>query len=691
MPSTIKVRKSVSKKTDSTDINLLVSPESEDAFFEWDKSKIVNNLREEAKINKKEAEEIADAVEAKVLKSDIKIIGSSLLRELVDNELFERGRQKPLQRQKMIGLPKYDIEEMLLSKSNDNSNISSNNPEAVSFSLAETILKYFALQEVFSDKVSAAHKEGLIYLHDLGQIHRYYCSSHSLEMLKIHGLSGLKEQLSNLESYSSPAKHARTLTVQLNTFLASMQGYFAGALGIGYINILYAPYLVGLNDKEILQEAQHLIFQTSQNAFSRGGQCLFCDFNIHTGVPRYMRDIEAVGPGGEYTGKTYKEYEDLAMKFTKAILEITGGGDCFGTPMAFPKIDFHVSEDTLKDEKQRELLEYACEIASKNGSIYFVFDRDEVTLSACCRLRTTIDDDYMIKHPESMRFCGLQNVSVNLPQCAYRSGGDYKKFLRELNKTANICIKAHLEKREFVKQLAAAKGLPLYPVGRTAPDGRPYVDPSTATYIVGLVGLNECVQYLFGQELHESEETLWKGLEIISYLHLKVKENGAKHGMKFTLEESPAESASRRLAKMDVRNFPNDAIVRGDIEKDDIYYTNSIHMRPDAPIDLFTRITWQSKFHSLIESGAIIHAFVGESQIPASSIMNLVSKVFKDTECAQLTISPEFTICGVCGKTSNGLLRECPKCNSKDINVDFFRDKIKLGEWNLDEIKKLNG
>ena len=71
---------------------------------------------------------------------------------------------------------------------------------------------------------------------------------------------------------------------------------------------LYAPYLVGMSDKELKQEAQYLIFSSSQNAFSRGGQTLFLDFNLHTGIPSYLADVPAIGPGGKYTGKTYKDY-----------------------------------------------------------------------------------------------------------------------------------------------------------------------------------------------------------------------------------------------------------------------------------------------------------------------------------------------------------------------------------------------
>jgi len=92
--------------------------------------------------------------------------------------------------------------------------------------------------------------------------------------------------------------------------------------------------------------------------------------------------------------------------------------------------------EILQDKDQLELLNYACTIASENGSPYFVFDRDEVNLSMCCRLRTKIVDDYVIKHPESMRFCGFQNVSINLPKLPTRqekatSTAQYPRYTKQ--------------------------------------------------------------------------------------------------------------------------------------------------------------------------------------------------------------------------------------------------------------------
>ena len=684
----LRVRKQTKQKADTTDVSLLVNTETKDEVYPWDKRKIATAMEKEADIPEEIASEIANVVEHRVFASGLTRISTTLIRELVDNELFERGLNKKLEKQTVIGMPKYDLEELILSKNKENSNIATNNPEAINLAIAENTLKQFALQEVFSKDVANAHLNGMLHLHDLGYPTRVYCSSHSLEYLKKYGLS-----LQNLDTESAPAKHARTLTGHLNTFLASMQAYYAGALGVGYINIMYAPYIEGMSYKEMKQEAQHLIFSCSQSAFSRGGQTLFLDFNIHTGVPKYLRNIPAIGPSGKPTGKTYGDYADIARQFTLAMLDVWREGDCYRHPFAFPKCDFHINEDTLNDPKQYELLEYACQIASENGVPYFIFDRDEITLSACCRLRTTITDNYMIQHPESMRFCGFQNITINLPQAAYRAvRGNWDALLKEIDKAIEIAVKAHLQKKLFVGKLMSSPEMPLWEIGKKAKDGRPYVDLETSTYIVGILGLNECLQFMTGRELHEGEDMIREGLRIIAHMYMRVKEAGKKYNLKFSLEESPAESASRRLAKVDVRNYPEAAeIVKGNIEKDEFYYTNSIHLRPDAPVDMITRIFLQSKFHTMIESGAIIHAFVGEERPPASSIMNLVKKTFKNTQAAQLTISPEFTICSDCKKVTQKLTDICKYCGSRNVYgitriVGYYS---RINNWNKSKIGEL--
>jgi len=697
----LKVRKKVENHKSTTDLSLLVSTPTSENIFPWDRQKIIQALVKEAEMTLNVSTKIAKAVEKKIVDLGLSEISTSLIRELVDNELFTRGYEHKWRKQKIIGMPTFDLKQLFLSKSKENSNIGTNNPEAINLTIAENTIKQYMLQEVFSKEVADAHLKGWIHIHDLGYP-RIYCSGHSLEFLKKYGL-----ELENLDTSSAPARHTRTLTGHLNTFLASMQAYYAGALGIGYLNIMYAPFLVNRPFKEIKQEAQYLIFSGSQNAFSRGGQSLFLDFNVHLSIPHYLRNIPAIGPGGKYTGKNYGEYEKESQLFLRALMEVWREGDYHGKVFAFPKMDLHIDSKSFEDTEQKELLKYACEIASENGSPYFIFDRDDISLAACCRLKIEITDQEMILHPEKLRFAGIQNVTINLPQCAYRAFPNNKisgsfldaknadsiaLFLGVIDQALCLAVRAHLQKKKFLKMMMENSDGPLWQIGKIAQDGKPYVNLDEGTYLIGLIGLNEAVQYITGKQLHENEDIFKLGLKIVSFMSLKCREYSKKFNLKLSLEESPAESAAGRLAKIDLREFPDSKkVIKGNSNGDESYYTNSIHFAASAPIDLITRIIKQSKFHPLIKSGAIIHAFVGESRPSPESIYNLIKKVWEHTQCCQLTISPEFTICNTCSKVSRGLQKNCNGCGSEDVYgvtriVGYYS---KITNWNKNKIGEL--
>ena len=243
----MQVRKPTASKASTTDMALLVDAGRHDEILPWDKAKIAAALVKEADLEQALADEIARAVEEKIFSSGIRRI-STAPHPRAGRQRALRARPRPSASRcsSVVGMPRYDLEQLIFSKSKENSNITANNPEAINLAIAETTLKQFALKEVFSKEVADAHRKGVVHLHDLGYPTRVYCSSHTLEYLKKYGLS-----LENLDTQSAPAKHARTLTGHLNTFLASMQAYYAGALGVGYINILYAPYLDGMTDDQM--------------------------------------------------------------------------------------------------------------------------------------------------------------------------------------------------------------------------------------------------------------------------------------------------------------------------------------------------------------------------------------------------------------------------------------------------------
>jgi len=224
-------------------------------------------------------------------------------------------------------------------------------------------------------------------------------------------------------------------------------------------------------------------------------------------------------------------------------------------------------------------------------------------------------------------------------------------------------------------------------------DGEPYLRIERLTYICGLLGLNEMVQAHLGEQLHESDRALKFGLQVVSHMNIKCKELSKHHGINLVIEESPAESAAYRLAKLDMKYHPDRAgrVIKGSLANNEYYYTNSVHLAPDAPVDYIERVRKQGLFHPLMEAGAFVHIWLGESEPSPESIKKFVIKTYEQTDAEQIAFSPEFTVCEDCRRTSRGLSETCPRCESDNVYgitrvVGYFS---KIQTWNKGKLGEL--
>lgn len=643
--------------SDVTDKALFVRT-SDDEMERWDTTRISESIVKEAGISLRIASEIAQEVEEQLFEGKIKNITARLVRELVLGKLTERGLEEAQKRYSRLGFPIYDVQQIIENETNkDNANVP-HGPEATNLTLAEGIKKEYALLRVFSQDVSDAHARGDIHLHDLGMIDRPYCSGQSLEYVKKYGLD-----LTSSLSQAKPAKHAEVLIAHLIKLSAALQCHFSGAIGWDAVNVFLAPYLVGRSDKEIKQLAQILIYEFSQQAVARGGQAIFSDINLYWEIPRHFQDVPAIGPGGEYTGKTYKEYMKEAQSFFKGLFEVYLEGDGSGRPFFFPKPLVHITEDFFKTPGHEECLEFLSRVAAEKGNTYFVFDRrNEAKISECCRLsfkleRSDIED---AKKPWRMRYSALQNVSVNLPRIAYRAGGNDEVLFNYLKNILEIAVKGHRQKRIFLEHLLAKKGngpLGLLTI-KKPDDDHPYLRLHRVTHLIGIVGLNEMVQYHTGEELHESRKAMKFGLKVIASMKLICEKLSARYGIRLVLEQTPAETTAYRFAKLDLSWFERAAktVAKGNLKNGEVYYTNSTQINIGSEFDPLERIRMEGLFHPLIEAGALTHIWLGESRPPAKGIANLVEKSFRLTENSQVAFSPEFIYCDDCGYIKRGAL-----------------------------------
>ena len=667
---------------ETTDLNLIVRT-SEETISDWDRTKITDARIRETLIDRNTAIEISKEVERMMKKSEIKVVTAPLIRELVNAKLIEKGLESSRKLHTRLGMPIYDVDNLILHPNKENANVP-HGPEATNLTLAERIKKEYALLSVFSQDVSDAHMNGDIHLHDLGFIDRPYCSGQSLEYIKKYGLN-----LPHSLSMAKPAKHPEVLLAHLIKFSAALQGNFAGAIGWDAINIFFAPYLEGMSDEGVKQLAQMLIFEFSQQAVARGGQAIFSDINLYWEIPKHFEGTPAIGPGGVYTGKTYGEYEREAQRFVWKLFEVYKEGDGSGRPFFFPKPIVHITEKFFRTKDHMDFLYHISDVASDKGNTYFVFDRGETAkISECCRLSFKLEERDLqdAKQPWRMRYCALQNVSLNLPRIAYLAHGDDARLFNLISERFELAVKAHKEKRIFLEKLLAIGEdgpLSLLTMNR---DGMPYLRFNLASHLIGMVGLNEMVQIHTGEELHDSKRALKFGLRIIAHMNLLTDKIKRRDGIKVVLEQTPAESTSYRFARLDLRYFSpaSGRVVKGDVSSGEVYYTNSTHLNVKNHINPIERVTNEGIFHPLIEAGSISHVWLGEARPTKEAIADFVIKTFKHTTNDQIAFSPEFTTCNKCNRTSRGLTDTCTYCGSADVDgitriTGYF---TKISSWN---------
>ncbi len=682
MESTVNLKNVTGSENESTEIGLFVRTSGEE-LKKWDKKKIFDALVRETDIDHGIANIVSTEVEKMVAKINVEFISAPLIRELTNAKLMEYGLEDVRKQHTRLGTPIYDAREIIMSPNKENANVP-HGPEATNLTLAENIKKEFALLEVFTPDIADAHMSGLFHLHDLGMIDRPYCSGQSIEYVKKFGLN-----LPNALSIARPARHPEVLIEQVIKFSAALQGHFAGAIGWDAFNVFLAPYLVGVDDVRMKQLAQILIYEFAQQAVARGGQSIFSDVNIYWEVPDHFADVPAIGPGGEFTGKNYGDYEKESQAFANALIDVYLEGDAMGRPFFFPKPDVHITEKFFKTEGHEEFLHKLCKLASEMGNTYFVFDRgDTARISECCRMAINLDaaDLEMAKQPWKMRFSALQNITINLPRVAYLSNHDDEVLFAKISELLDLAAEAHIQKKNFIRTLLEMGNHGPLSLLTMDMDGEPYYNLENSRYLMGLLGLNELVQHHMGQEIHESREAQMFALRVIAHMKKECDRLSEEHGLKIALEQTPAESTAYRFAKLDLKEFPEEAgaVVKGHRLSNEVYYTNSTYLNVQAPISPIERIKIEGKFHPLIEAGALSHIWLGESKPTPESIAAFVVKTFRNTQNTQIAFSPEFTSCLDCGKTTRGLLEACPKCRSTHIEgitrvTGFFS---KISGWN---------
>ena len=508
------------------------------------------------------------------------------------------------------------------------------------------------LSEVYDEEIGNAHRNADMHIHDLSML-TGYCAGWSLKQLIQEGLGGVSGKIT-----SSPAKHLATLCNQMVNFLGIMQNEWAGAQAFSSFDTYLAPFVRedNLNYEQVKKCVESFIFGV--NTPSRWGtQAPFSNITLDWTVPNDLAELNCIVGGKEMPYK-YKDCQKEMDMVNKAFIEIMIDGDAHGRGFQYPIPTYSITKtfDWSDTENNRLLFEMTSKYGTPYFSNYINSDMEPSDVrSMCCRLRLDLRElrkksGGFFGSGESTGSVGV--VTINMPRIAYLAT-DEKDFYKRLDKMMDIAARSLKVKRTVITKLLE-NGL------------YPYTKRYLGTFdnhfsTIGLVGMNEaCLNAKWLRKDLTHKEAQDFTVDVLNHMRTRLSDYQEQYGDLYNLEATPAESTAYRLARHDVKRFP-DIITAAKNPGDTPYYTNSSHLPVGYTEDVFSALDIQDRLQTLYTSGTVFHAFLGERMPDWKSSANLVRKIAENYSLPYYTISPTYSVCKNHGYIA-GEHFKCPQC-----------------------------
>ena len=488
------------------------------------------------------------------------------------------------------------------------------------------------LSEVYDDEIASAHRNADVHIHDLSML-TGYCAGWSLKQLIQEGLGGVTGKIT-----SAPAKHLATLCNQMVNFLGIMQNEWAGAQAFSSFDTYLAPFVKvdNLSYDQVKKCIESFIYGV--NTPSRWGtQAPFSNITLDWTVPNDLAELNCIVGGKEMDFK-YKDCKREMDMVNKAFIETMIEGDANGRGFQYPIPTYSITRDFDWSETENNKLLF--EMTAKYGTPYFSnyinsdMEPSDVR-SMCCRLRLDLRElrkksGGFFGSGESTGSIGV--VTINMPRIAYVAT-DKDDFYKRLDRMMDISARSlHIKRTVITKLLDEG----LYP----------YTKRYLGTFAnhfstIGLIGMNEVglnAKWLKKDMTHKETQEFTK--EVLNHMRDRLSDYQEQYGDLYNLEATPAESTTYRLAKHDLRRYP-DIITAADTKNGETpYYTNSSNLPVGYTDDIFAALDVQDDIQTLYTSGTVFHAFLGEKLPSWKSAATLIRTIAENYKLPYYSLSP---------------------------------------------------
>ena len=366
--------------------------------------------------------------------------------------------------------------------------------------------------------------------------------------------------------------------------------------------------------------------------------------------------------GGKEVDFTYGDLSEEMAMINRAYIEVMTRGDAKGRVFTFPIPTYNITPDFDWNHPNCEPL---FEMTAKYGLPYFQnFLNSDLKpnqiRSMCCRLQLDLRE--LLKRGNGLFGSAEQTgslgvVTLNCARIGYLSKGDESAFFNRIDTLIQIASTS-LELKRKVIQRHMDSGL--------FPYTKRYLGTLRNHFsTIGVNGINECIRNFTGDQENITTPAGFEfGLKMLDHIRARIVALQEETGHLYNLEATPAEGATYRFAKEDIKRFP-DILHAGTAERP--YYTNSSQLPVAFTDDPFEALERQEALQRRYTGGTVLHLYMGERVSSSDACKMLVKRALEGYRIPYITITPTFSIC----PTHSYLPGEhefCPKCDEELIN-----------------------
>ncbi len=621
---------------------------------DFNRDRIKEALVNEAGVGVQLAGRIAREAEERLIKFNVQNLTAPLIRELVNAILLERGMEKEQQALARVGLPVYDLQQ-LISGSQPHQHPS---PESVQHVIGDSVLREYLVRKFLPTKVADAHIRGDIHIdHSSYWLTRPWTLQHDPRLFFTHGIPSLQAG-----STIGPPETFLDALLLIAKVLQRGQTNIAGEQGIDHFNVVLAPFVDKREPlKQLRKYLRIFIEEINLVPAGRGGRPSSTTLTMDIGIPEYFSRQTAIGARGQEVG-IFELYERPANTILSIFLDVLLEGDSQNRPFINPTIIVRLDKRVFS-EKNKDLLMKIFRATRNFSNVIFLnntpeWQREGVVYTGNReRLTASRKGGWEL---ETIRTGILDTVTINLPRLAFDANRNESRFFSKLDEQLEVTAAALQSKRRLFEEQLRIKN---YPFLTNQFQGETYYRLAQSRLGISYIGLPEAVTSLTQSSL-EGKSSLNLAQKIANHIEGFCTAQNAETGYLWTSGPISEVMAAYRLAQADREQYK--AIKQGLVG---LQIPRRYSIGNTLNIETFDV---ELEIHSTLHKHQPAGHYFPVTPSKEKSIDNeyqIAKNICEQYDIGLFGFWMAYTFCRLCHEKWEGIHFICPNCRASSENL----------------------